>query len=281
MLMKKVEEDEQSNLIKIIRKHEERAKEEAEKKAIYILGQATTRFAGEYAAERLVNTVKLQSDDLKGRIIGKEGRNIKRLEAILGVDIIVDGTPRTITLSSFNLFRRAIAVKTLERLIDDGRIQPARIEEIYEKVSKEFDKDIQKDGESVVIELGIGNIHPELTKLIGKLKYRASYGQNALSHSIEVAYLAGIMTAELGGDEVLAKRAGILHDIGKALTHENGGNHVELGVEVCKKYGENELVINAIYAHHEYEEAKSVEVATVCAADKLSAGRPGARREVL
>ena len=281
LIFKQVEDEEKNKLLATIRKYETRAKEEGDKRANYIIAQATTRFAGEFAAERLVNTIKLQSDDLKGRIIGKEGRNIKRLESILGVDIIVDGTPRTITLSSFNLYRRAIAVKTLEKLIDDGRIQPARIEEIYEKVIHEFDKEIQKEGENVVLDLGIGNIHPELLKLIGKLKYRASYGQNALVHSVEVAYLAGIMTAEIGGDEILARRAGLLHDIGKALTHENGGNHVDLGVEVCKKYGESEVVINAIYAHHEYEEPKSVEVATVCTADKLSAGRPGARREVL
>ncbi len=281
IIFQKVEAEEQSRLTNLIRKYEERAKDEAEKKAQYILSLATTRFAGEFAAERLVNTIKLASDDIKGRIIGKEGRNIKRLEAILGVDIIVDGTPRSITLSSFNLYRRAIAVKTLERLIDDGRIQPARIEEIYEKVSQEFDREILKDGEDVIIELGLGVVHPELIKLVGKLRYRASYGQNALAHSIEVAYLAGMMTAEIGGDEILARRAGLLHDIGKSLTHDSGGNHVELGVEVCRKYGESEDIINGIYAHHEYEIAKTVEIATVCAADKLSAGRPGARREVL
>ncbi len=281
ILFQRVEEEEQANILKVVRKYEAKAKEEAEKRANYVIAQATTRFAGEFTAERLVNTVKLQSDDIKGRIIGKEGRNIKRLEQILGVDIIVDGTPRTITLSSFNLYRRAIAVKTLERLIDDGRIQPARIEEIYEKVVKEFDKELQSEGENVIMELGIGNMHPELLKLIGRLRYRASYGQNALSHSIEVAYLAGIMTAEIGGDEILARRAGLLHDIGKALTHDNGGNHVELGADICRKYGEGDVVINGVYAHHEYEEAKSIEVATVCAADKLSAGRPGARREVL
>jgi ribonuclease Y len=281
VILNQIKEEEEVLIAKTIRRYEERAKEEAEKKAGYIIAQATTRFAGEYSAERLVNTIKLNSDDIKGRIIGKEGRNIKRLEAILGVDIIVDGTPRTITLSSFNLYRRSIAVKTIEKLIEDGRIQPARIEEIYEKVVKESDKDILKEGEEILQQLGISAMHPELIKLVGRLRYRASYGQNALSHSLEVAYLSGMMTAEIGGDEVLAKRAGLLHDIGKALTHENGGNHVDLGVEVCKKYGENEVVINAIYAHHEYEEAKTIEVATVCTADKLSAGRPGARREVL
>ena len=281
LIMKRVEEEAKNDMFNLIRKYEEQAKTEAENKANYILGLATTRFAGDFSAERLTNIVKLQSDDIKGRIIGKEGRNIKRLEQILGVDIIVDGTPRTITLSSFNLYRRAIAVKTLEKLIDDGRIQPARIEEIYEKVTKEFDKDTQKEGEKVVAELGLTNMHSELLKLIGKLKYRASYGQNALAHSLEVAYLAGMMSAELDGDELLARRAGLLHDIGKALTHDNGGNHVELGVEICRKYGESDIIINAIYAHHEYEEPKTVEVATVCTADKLSAGRPGARREVL
>jgi ribonuclease Y len=281
VLINKIEEESKSEMAHIIRKHETEAKEIAEKKANYIIAQATTRFAGEFSAERLVNTIKLQSDDIKGRIIGKEGRNIKRLEQILGVDIIVDGTPRTITLSSFNLYRRAIAVKTLEKLIDDGRIQPARIEEIYEKVQQEFQRDIEKEGENVLMELGITNMHSDLVKLIGKLKFRASYGQNALAHSVEVAYLAGIMTVEMGGDETLARRAGLLHDIGKALTHENGGNHVDLGATICKKYGEDEVVINAIYAHHEYEEAKTIEVAAVCTADKLSAGRPGARREVL
>jgi len=281
ILLNKIEEDSKSEIAHIIRKYEKEAIEEAEKRAFYIIAQATTRFAGEFSAERLVNTIKLQSDDIKGRIIGKEGRNIKRLEQILGVDIIVDGTPRTITLSSFNLYRRAIAVKTLEMLIDDGRIQPARIEEIYEKVQKEFERDIEKEGQNVLMELGIANMHLDLVKLVGKLKFRASYGQNALAHSVEVAYLAGIMTAEMGGDEILARRAGLLHDIGKALTHENGGNHVDLGAAICKKYGEDEVVINAVYAHHEYEEAKTVEVAAVCTADKLSAGRPGARREVL
>jgi ribonuclease Y len=281
LIIKRVESEEQTRLLNMIRKYEERARNESEKNAQYILALATTRFAGEFSAERLVNTIKLASDDIKGRIIGKEGRNIKRLESVLGVDIIVDGTPRSITLSSFNLYRRAIAVKTLEKLIDDGRIQPARIEEIHEQVTQEFDRDIQKEGEDVVLELGIGIVNLELIKLIGKLRYRASYGQNALAHSIEVAYLAGMMTAEIGGDEILARRAGLLHDIGKALTHDSSGNHVELGVEVCRKFGESEVVINAIYAHHEYEIAKTVEVATVCAADKLSAGRPGARREVL
>jgi ribonuclease Y len=281
VLLKKIEEESRAEISHIVRKHEIEAREKAEKKANYILAQATSRFAGEFAAERLQNVIKLQSDDIKGRIIGKEGRNIKRLESILGVDIIVDGTPRTISLSSFNLYRRAIAVKTIEELIQDGRIQPARIEEIFDKVKKDFEKDIYKEGENVLMDLGITNMHPELIRLLGKLKFRASYGQNALAHSIEVAYLSGIMTAEMGGDELLARRAGLLHDIGKSLTHESGGNHVDLGVSICKKYNEDEVVINAIYAHHDYEEPKSIESATVCAADKLSAARPGARREVL
>ncbi len=280
-ILKQVEEEEKQRILHIIKKYEKEAKERGKEIANNLIAQATTRYAGEFVAERFRNVIKLKSDDIKGRIIGKEGRNIKHLETVLGIDIVIDNTPKTIILSSFNLYRRAIAEKTIEKLIEDGRIHPAKIEEIHEKVVNEFDKEIIKEAENVVLELGIGEIHPELLKLIGKLKYRASYGQNALVHSKEVAYLAGMITAELGGDEVLARRAGLLHDIGKALTHESGGNHVDLGVEVCKKYGESDIVINAIYAHHEYEEPKTIEVAAVCTADKLSAGRPGARRETL
>ncbi len=281
LLLQQVEETARADMSHIVRRYESEAKEEGQRKANYILAQATSRYAGEFASERLVNTVHLDDDELKGRIIGKEGRNIKALEMLLGVDIIIDETPNAIIVSSFNLYRRAIATKTLELLIEDGRIQPARIEEIYQKVSEEFETAVLHEGEEALVELGIGTMHPELTKLVGRLRYRASYGQNALAHTLEVAHLAGIMAAEMGGDATLAKRAGLLHDIGKALTHDQNGSHVDLGVEVCRRYNEDEVVINAIYAHHGHEEIKSVECAAVCAADSLSAARPGARREVL
>lgn len=281
VLFEKVEEKARGEIAHIVRKYEIEAKNEASKRANYILAQAVSRYAGEFASERLTNIIQLNSDELKGRIIGKEGRNIKTLESLLGVDIIIDDTPNAIVVSSFNLYRRAIAVKTLELLIEDGRIQPARIEEIYQKVFDEFESEIQSEGEEVVAELDVGVIHPEIVKLIGKLRYRASYGQNALAHTLEVAHLAGLMAAEMGGDAKLARRAGLLHDIGKALTHEIGGSHVELGAEVCARYGENDVVINSIYAHHGHEEIASIECGAVCAADALSAARPGARREVL
>jgi ribonuclease Y len=270
-----------AEIANIVRKAEAEAKKNAKKNANYILAQATTRYSGEYAAERLINTVNIPSDDLKGRIIGKEGRNIKSLEMILGVDIIIDDTPNVIILSSFNLYRRAVATKVIDELIKDGRIQPARIEDMYSKVTKEFEETILQEGEDIIFDMGITNMHPEIVKLIGKLKFRASYGQNALAHSLEVAHLSGIIAAECGGDEILARRAGILHDIGKALTHDFSGSHVDLGAEVCKRYSEDDVVINAIFAHHGHEEANSIESAAVCAADTLSAARPGARREVL
>jgi len=281
VLMSKIEEKSRGDIAHIVRKYENEAKAEAKKKANFILAQATTRFAGEFASERLTNLVHLDNDELKGRIIGKEGRNIKALESVLGVDIIIDDTPNAIVVSSFNLYRRAIATKTLELLIEDGRIQPARIEEIFEKVSDEFEEAILSEGEEVVADMNVGVMHPELMKLIGRLRYRASYGQNALAHTLEVANLAGVMAAEMGGDPTLAKRAGLLHDIGKALTHDYEGNHIDLGAQVCKRYNEDSIVINAIYAHHGQEEIKSIECGAVCAADTLSAARPGARREVL
>jgi len=281
ILFEKIEEKSRGEVAHIVRRYESRAKEEAERKANFILAQATSRFAGEFASERLTNLVHLDSDELKGRIIGKEGRNIKALEMLLGVDIIIDDTPNAIVVSSFNLYRRAIATKTLQLLIEDGRIQPARIEEIYKKVSDEFESKILHEGEELVAELNVGVMHPELMKLIGRLRYRASYGQNALAHTLEVAHLAGVMASEMGGDPILAKRAGLLHDIGKALTHDHDGNHVDLGAEICRRYNEDEVVINAIYAHHGHQEVLSVECGAVCAADALSAARPGARREVL
>jgi ribonuclease Y len=281
VLLKKVEVQSAEVIAQTIKKYEDIAKREAQKKANYILAQATTKFAGSFATERLINIVKLPSDDIKGRIIGKDGRNIKALEMVMGVDVIIDETPNTIILSSFNLYRRSIATKTLELLIEDGRIQPSKIEEIYAKVTEEFEDNILKDGEDIALQLDIGYVHPEILKLVGKLKYRASYGQNALGHSLEVAHLAGLMAVQLGGDPKLARRAGLLHDIGKALTHEHKGNHVDLGADICKRYNECEVVINAIYAHHGHEDATSIESATVCSADALSAARPGARREVL
>lgn len=281
LLLKRIEEDSRADIAHVVRKIETEAKADARRRANFIIAQATTRYAGEFASERLINVVTLSSDEIKGRIIGKEGRNIKVLENLLGVDIIIDDTPGAIILSSFNLYRRAIATRTLEVLIEDGRIQPARIEEIYEKVREEFDEKLLNEGEQIVMDLGIGQVHPELVKLIGRLKFRASYGQNALAHSLEVAHLSGIIAAELGGNEALAKRAGLLHDIGKSLTHEFSGSHVDLGADVCRRYKEDAVVINAIFAHHGHEEALSIESAAVCTADALSAARPGARREVL
>ena len=282
-LMKKTEEELREDVAHLTRKVIKEAEERAKEKANYIIAQATTRYAGEFAGERLINVVPIGDDEMKGRIIGKEGKNIKTLEMVTGCDIIIDETPGIITVSSFNIYRRQIAVETIKRLIEDGRIHPARIEEVYKRVEEEFEERITKEGEDILVDLGLvgANIHPEIVKLIGRLKYRASYGQNALKHSLEVAHLAGIMAAEMGGDEILAKRAGILHDIGKALTHDFGGDHVTLGYDICKRYGEPEVVLNAIKAHHGYEEANSIESAAVCTADALSAARPGARREVL
>lgn len=281
MLLKQVEMRAREEIAHIVRRYENEAREQAERKANFLLAQATTRFAGTFASERLISVVRLEDDELKGRIIGKEGRNIKSLEMVLGVDIIIDETPKEIVVSSFNIYRRAIATRTIELLIEDGRIQPARIEEIHAKVADEFEEKVLHEGEEVVFENGVGPMHPELMKLIGRLRYRASYGQNALAHTLEVANMAGIIAAELGGDPKMAKRAGLLHDIGKALTHEQEGSHVDLGAEVCRRYDEDPVVINAIYAHHGHQEMDSIECAAVCAADALSAARPGARREVL
>ena len=281
LMLKKVEEDSRAEIASIFRKKYKLAEQNSKQEVNNILSQAVTRYAGEFAAERLINNIPLNDEETKGKIIGKEGRNIKALEMLLGVDIIIDDTPNTITVSSFNLYRRAIATRTIQELLEDGRIQPARIEEIYNKVKTEFDKKIQKEGEDVVMELGIKSMHTELIKLVGRLRYRASYGQNALAHTLEVAHLAGLIAAQMGGDAILARRAGLMHDIGKALTHEAPGSHVDLGADICKRYGECETVINAIYAHHGHEEPINVESAAVCAADALSAARPGARREVL
>lgn len=280
-LLEKLLEESKMDIALSIRKQEKIAEEEAEKRANYILSQAVTRYAGEFAGERLINIVNLPTDEHKGRIIGKEGRNIKSLEQLLGVDIIIDETPGVIIVSNFNLYRRAIATKTIKLLIKDGRIHPGRIEQTYKKVKGEFEQKILEDGKNIVLELGLLPMHKELMRLIGRMRYRASYGQNALAHTLEVAKLASVMAVEMGGNEKLALRAGLLHDIGKALTQEHGGNHVDLGVEVCKRYNEHPTVINAIYAHHGHEEPDGVESAAVCAADVLSATRPGARRDVL
>jgi ribonuclease Y len=280
-ILEKVEERSHSEVAGIVRKYEQLAKEEGEKKANYILSQATTRYAGEFAGERLINLINLPSDEHKGRIIGKEGRNIKALEMLLGVDIVVDETPGVILVSSFNLYRRAIATRVIEILVEDGRIHPGRIEEVHDKVQKEFEQKTYEDGENIIIDLGLFPMHEELVQLLGRMKYRASYGQNAMAHTLEVARLAKVMAAEMGGDEKLALRAGLLHDIGKALTQDMGGSHVEIGADLCRRHNEHPTVINAIYAHHGHEEPDSVESAAVCAADSLSAARPGARREVL
>jgi len=279
-ILKTVEEQSRADIASIVRKYEQEAKQEGERKANYILAQATTRYAGDFAGERLINLINLPSDEHKGRIIGKEGRNIKTLEMLLGVDIVVDETPGVIMVSSFNLYRRAIATRVIEILVEDGRIHPGRIEEVHEKVEAEFEQKTYEEGENILIELGIFPMHEELVRLLGRMKYRASYGQNALAHTLEVAKLARVMAAEMGGDEKLALRAGLLHDIGKALTQDLGGSHVDIGADLCRKHGEHPSVINAIYAHHGHEEPDSVESAAVCAADKLSAARPGARREV-
>ncbi|SFV61195.1 FIG002344: Hydrolase (HAD superfamily) [hydrothermal vent metagenome] len=280
-ILQKVEEQSRAEVAGIVRKYEQEAKNEGERKANYILAQATTRYAGDFAGERLINLINLPSDEHKGRIIGKEGRNIKTLEMLLGVDIVIDETPGVILVSSFNLYRRAIATKVIEILIEDGRIHPGRIEEVHEKVQKEFEDKTYEEGENILIDLGLFPMAEELVRLLGRMKYRASYGQNALAHTLEVAKLARVMAVEMGGDEKLALRAGLLHDIGKALTQDLGGSHVDIGVDLCRRHGEHPSVINAILAHHGHEEPDSVESAAVCAADKLSAARPGARREVL
>jgi ribonuclease Y len=281
LMIEKVKEDSRAKIASIFRKKYKIAEQESKEEINNMLSHAVTRYAGEFAAERLINNLPIRDEETKGKIIGKEGRNIKALEMLLGVDIIIDDTPNMITISSFNLYRRAIATKTIQLLLEDGRIQPARIEEIYTKVKTEFGKNIQKEGEDVVLELGIKSMHPELTRLVGRLRYRASYGQNALAHTLEVAHLAGLLAAQMGGDAILARRAGLLHDIGKALTHDMPGSHVDLGAEICRRYDEPDTVINSIYAHHGHEEPINVESSAVCAADALSAARPGARREVL
>ena len=262
-----------------IMENEQRTKDEADKMAREIIGHAIQRCAADHSSEMTVSVVALPNDEMKGRIIGREGRNIRALETATGVDLIIDDTPEAITLSSFDPVRREIARVTLEKLILDGRIHPARIEETVNKATAEVNAIIKQEGERAMIDAGVHNLHPELVKLLGKLHFRTSYGQNVLNHSMEVCHISGLLAAELGEDVALAKRAGLLHDIGKALDHEQEGSHIQLGVEAAKKYRESEDVIHAIHAHHGEVEAKTVIACIVQAADAISAARPGARRE--